>query len=182
MSKIPLHYLIADEVINLLEQGTHRNTYQDRLDNGTIQQAESELKSFVLPGEIFIASSDIYVGLSAAAIKLIIRIQQELQMNNPLWHCPDHNSGQIRSALAQLKKKGILKLIEGTDIFIVNPAKIRKGRPLSVYGALYSYAKRMYLKDKKWKPTTDDIKKLMSPKELSVVELTFASLDRDSQM
>jgi len=171
MSRIPLHFTIAEEVINLLSQGTHRKSYQERLDKGIITQSESELKGFVLPGEIFIASSDIYEGLSLAAIKLVIRIQTELAMNNPLWVCPEHNSGQIRLALAQLKRKEIIKVIDGTDVFIVNPAKIRKGRPLAVYGALYTYAKRMYSKDKTWRPTTEDIKRLTSPKELHLLEV-----------
>jgi len=167
MARIPLHYQIAEEVIGLLEQGTHRKSYQDRLDNGTIVQVESEIRGFTLPGEIFIASADIYQDLSPAAIKLIIEIQQKLQLNNPLWYCTQPNS-RIRQALAQLKRKGILKSIDGTDMYLVNPSKIRKGRPLAVYSALYSYSKKMYLKDKNWRPTTEDIKRLLSPKELEM--------------
>jgi hypothetical protein len=173
MSKIPFHYTIAEKVMNLLEQGTHRNTAVDRLDNGQIVQIEIETKSFQLSGEIFIASADVYDSLNLAAIKVLIRIQQELKMNNPLWHCPDKSSGQLRSALAQLKRKGIIEPIDGTDMFIVNPTKIRKGRPLAVYGALYTYAKRMYLKDKKWVPTTEDIIRLTSPKGISMSDVTL---------
>ena len=171
MPKIPLHFQIADKVISLLAQGSHKQTYVDRLENGTIEQVQTDIKSFTLSGEIFISSADVYVGLTQSAIKLIIRIQQELVMNNPLWHCPDKSSPTVRSGLAQLKRKGILDAIDGTDIFIVNPAKIRKGRPLAVYGALYQYAKRQYSKNPKWSPTTDDIKKLISPKELDHTEL-----------
>jgi hypothetical protein len=175
MSRIPFHYIISERVMDLLEQGTHRNTAVDRLENGQIIQSEVDVKSFQLSGEIFISSADIYDELSPAAIKLIIRIQKELKMNNPLWHCPDKDSGRIRGALAQLKAKKILEPIENTDMFIVNPTKVRKGRPLAVYGALYTYAKRMYLKDKKWKPTTEDIIRLTSPKELSVTEVAVSA-------
>lgn len=162
MAKIPFHFTIADKVMNLVAQGTHRSTTVDKLEGGSITQLEVDIKSFQLPGEIFISSSDIYNDLSATSIKMIIRIQQELTMNNPLWHCPDRNNSRNRAALAELKRKSIIEPIDGTDIFIVNPVKIRKGRPLAIYGALYSYAKRMYLKDKKWMPTTADILRLKS--------------------
>jgi hypothetical protein len=172
MSKIPFHYIISEKVMSLLEQGTHRNTTVDRLESGNIVQSEIDMKSFQLSGEIFIASADVYEGLTLSAVKLLIRIQKELKMNNPLWHCADKELSQVRLALAQLKRKEIIESIEDTEMYIVNPTKIRKGRPLSVYGALYTYAKRMYLKDKKWKPTTEDIIRLSSPKELSVGEIT----------
>lgn len=171
MAKIPLHYLIAEKVINLLEAGTHTNTYHDKLERGEIVQVESDIKSFKLSGEIFISSADIYEDLKLAAIKLIIRIQQELEMNNPLWHCPDANSGQLKAAMAQLRAKGIIERIADTDMYLINPAKIRKGRPLAIYGALYTYAKRMYKANKNWKPTTEDIKGLVSPKSINMISL-----------
>lgn len=177
MPKIPLHFMLAEEVLKLMAQGSYRKIYQDRLDNGTILQVESDVKGFSLPGEIFIASADIYDNLSAAAIKLIIDIQKQLQMNNPLWCCDPSNSSRLRSAIAQLKKNNILKPIAGTDIFIVNPAKIRKGRPLAVYAALYSYSKRMYKQNPKWKPTTQDIKRLLSPKEIELENSLVQEID-----
>lgn len=167
-SRIPLHYQIADKVMDLLKEGTHRQTVQDRLQDGSIQQFQIADKSWQLPGEIFISSSDIYSDLTPSAIKLIIQIQQELEMNNPLWECVDKNIARVRGALALLKRKNILFPIEGTEFFIVNPAKIRKGRPLAVYGALYQYSKKMYEKDKKWKITTVDIRRLEPPKQIAL--------------
>lgn len=163
--QIPLHYQIAEKVMDLLEEGTHRQTVQERLENGTIQQFQIEDKSFQLSGEIFISSADIYTDLTLSAIKLIIQIQQELKMNNPLWECTNKDSPTGRAALALLKRKNILFPITGTDMFIVNPAKIRKGRPLSVYGALYQYSRDRYLRDKNWKITTADIRRLQAPKQ-----------------
>jgi len=162
-NRIPLHYQIADKVMELVKQGTHRSTVQERLSNGSIELIPVAELSFQAGQEIFISSADIYSNLSLGAIKLVIRIQQELNMNNPLWECPDKDSARTRGALFQLKKANIIEAIEGTDIFLVNPAKIRKGRPLSVYGALYEYSKRMYLADKKWRPTNNDIKRLKAP-------------------
>lgn len=164
--KIPLHYQIADKVMELVKQGTHRKTIQERLSDGAIELIPIQELSFQPGNEIFISSADIYSGLSIGAIKLVIRIQQELVMNNPLWECTDKNLSRIRSALAQLKKAGIVDPIDGTNLFLINPTKIRKGRPLSVYGALYEYSKRMYEKDKKWKPTNEDIKRLRPPDKI----------------
>lgn len=167
MSKVPFHYQVAELVMELMQQGTHRATVQDKLEAGSIVQIETEVRSFQLPGEIFIASADIYTDLSPAAIKLVIQIQQELKMNNPLWEC-DKTKRETRSALAQLKRKEILYSIDHTNMFIVNPAKIRKGRPLAIYGAMYDYAKKMYSQNPRWYPTTEDIKRLMSPRVLDV--------------
>lgn len=171
MASIPFHYQIADLVMELIEQGSHRKSVQDKLDSGTIIQVENDFRSFQLENEIFISSSDVYEDLSLSAIKLIIRIQKELRMNNPLWECTDKDKREIRSALAQLKRKRIIYPIGTTTIFIINPAKIRKGRPLSVYGALYQYSKNQYSKNKNWKPSSSDIHKLMAPKELSILNM-----------
>lgn len=168
MAKTPLHLEIAEKVMDLMEAGSQRKTYQDRLEQGTITQVQVPTKSFQLQGEIFISSGDIYDNLPWAAIKLILQIQQELVMNNPLWQCTDVSTARKRGTLKKLIDREILYKIGETDIFLVNPQKIRKGRPLSVYGALYTYAKRMYHKDKNWKPTTEDIKRLTAPNMLAI--------------
>lgn len=173
MSKIPIHFQIAELVMDILKQGSHRKTVQDKLDSGVIMQVENDMKSFQLENEIFISSADVYEDLSIGAIKLIIRIQKELKMNNPLWDCGGKEKRETRAALAQLKKKQIIYPISNTNIFIVNPIKIRKGRPLAVYGALYDYSKGAYEKDKNWKPSADDIHRLMAPKELSITAMAF---------
>lgn len=166
MTTVPLHYRIADKVMELVKHGSHRRTVQERLNNGTIEQVSIDTTAFQINGEIFISSADIYDGLKASAIKLVIRIQKELKMNNPLWECVDKEKSEVRSGLAQLKKKGIIEPIPGTDMFIVNPAMIRKGKPLSVYGALYEYCKLKYEKDNNWRPTNADIKKFATTKNV----------------
>jgi hypothetical protein len=157
----PFHYQIAALTMELLKQGRHRNTTYEKYHNGTIEIGAHTEQAFQTNSEIFISSADIYNDLSLAAIKLVIRIQQELKMNNPLWECPDKTESRIRGALSELTKKEIVYPLAGTDIYIINPLKIRKGKPLSVYGALYEYSKSKYLKDKNWRPTTSDIKRLL---------------------
>ena len=170
MARIPLHYKLADDMIELFNQGTHRKATQERVENGTIEQVPLDISSFQLNGEIFISSASVYKDLPLSAVKLVIRIQEELVMNNPLWYCSsdDKGNGSIQRGLAALKRKQIIKQVGKTDIFIVNPAMIRKGRALSVLGALYTYAKRQWEADKKWRPTTVDIRRLMAPDNLAL--------------
>lgn len=164
MSKqVPLHYKISEKVMELVREGRNQKVVAETVRQGKIERENTNAQSFQVGGEIFISSSDIYSGLKINAIKLVIRIQQELEMNNPLWECVDKHKTEVRRAIAQLRRANILDPIDGTDIYIVNPAKIRKGRPLAVYGALHEYAKRMWERDKSWKPTTEDIRRLRSP-------------------
>lgn len=163
MNTTPLHHRMAEKVMEMLRQGAHRESNQEQVQNGMLIQVRNATKSFQLNGEIFISSADIYDGLTGNAIKLVIQIQRELVMNNPLWEFTTKENQRDRSAVALLKRRGILELIPGTDMYIVNPAKIRKGRPLSIYGALYDYARRQYQKDKNWRPTTEAILKFKAP-------------------
>lgn len=186
MGRIALHYQIADKALELMSQGTHGQANIEKFNNNTIVQVRQTDKSFRLNGEIFISSADLYDGLSASAIKLVIQIQRELVMNNPLWEFKQKNNPRMRSALAQLKRNDIIEAIKGTDMFIVNPAKIRKGKPLSVYGALYDYARRMYLKDRNWRPSSDDIKRFKSADGVTLFPSEVflqrsATLEDDSQ-
>lgn len=166
---VPLHYKIAEKVMELMKEGVYRKVIHERLSGNIIEQEASSNTSFQMTGEIFISSADIYKGLKIDAIKLVIRIQQELEMNNPLWECTDKDRRQTRSAIAQLKRANILEAIPGTDVYLVNPSKIRKGRPLAIYGAIYEYAKKMWEKDKNWRPTTEDIRRLKSPEKVLLI-------------
>lgn len=115
--------------------------------------------SFRLNQEITIMDRTIYEGLSLGAIKLVLMIQQDLELNNPLWeHISTNSKG--RAHLAELKRKDIIEQIGLTDMYIVNPAKIRRGHPLVALGALYEYCKKRYEADKHWKITNADVRAL----------------------
>jgi hypothetical protein len=174
----PVHYFLADKIITTLASGTHRQTAQERLNNDVIELMHIEENSFQLHGEIFISDCSIYDDLTPSAIKLVIRIQKELKMNNPLWECADRSKRDVRAALALLKRKDIISPIEGTDIFYVNVTKIRKGKPLSALGALYMVCKKQWELDKSWRPTTKDIRRLSAKENVNlqtVINSPFAS-------
>lgn len=169
MARVPLHYRIAAKIMELMKYASTRKMVYERMNGTVIEQVESADNGFHTGGEIFISNASVYKDLSPAAIKIIIEIQEELVMNNPLWECKDKSKAHTRLALAQLKQKGIIEAIDETDIFIVNPAMIRKGRPLAIYGALYDYAERQYTMNKHWKVTTEDIKRFVAPKSVNII-------------
>ncbi len=152
----------------MLKNGAHRDSNQEQVKDNKLVQVKNPNKSFQLNGEIFISSADIYDGLEGNSLKLVIQIQKELKMNNPLWEfkAEDKENSRNRKAIAQLKAKKIIESIPGTDMYIVNPEKVRKGKPLSIYGALYEYSRRMYHKDKNWRPTHEDIKRFVAPNDV----------------
>ena len=166
---MPTHLRIADEVLTLAVKGKELNSRQESLKNGIYTQTIGD-KSFFLKQEIVISDISVYDGLDINAIKLLIQIQQELKINNPLWECNDKSRSQVRDAIAQLKNKNILKVI-GENIYLINPAKIRRGKPLACLVALYSYSKKKWLKDKNWRLSNRDIKNLSVPDDEEVQEL-----------
>lgn len=171
MSNIPFHLKIADLTMKLMAMGTNRIGTAERIEgHGTIVQIES-IEQFQVPGEIFISSADIYDDLPISAIKLILRIQKELMYNNPLWECPDKSDSNVRAAIAKLRRRDILIPIEKTDLYIVNPLFIRKGRALSIYAALWSYSYQKCQQDKNWKPTREDLRPLLAPKKIEIPTL-----------
>ncbi len=173
----PVHHFIADKIISTLAEGTHRATKQERLIDSSIEAIHIKDNSFQLQGEIFISDASIYDGLTLAAIKVVIQIQKELKLNNPLWECPSKDRSQMRSALALLKRKEIIDPIPGTDIFYVNVTKIRKGKPLSALGALYMLCKSAWEQNKSWRPTTNDIRRLSARERIELGEVLPPSSD-----
>lgn len=176
MRNIPLHLTVADLIIRLTKLGSEREATMENFEGDKLVKNKSQIKGFQLQGDFFICSSDLYEGLTPTAIRLVYKIQQELMMNNPLWQCADKKSAHTRATLALLKKKEIIYPIPGTDMFIVNPAKIRKGRPLSSLAALYKRAVKAYEKDRNWKPSEKDIVRMTAPDEVSV-SLTTARMN-----
>jgi len=171
MNKLtPLHTQLADKLLNMMRLGSLSR--QNQVTPGVAgYSVGGETRSFRLHQEITIVDRTLYDGLSIGAIKLVLKIQQELEMNNPLWECSNPKS-DIRRHLAELKRNDIIEAIPGTDMYIVSPAKIRRGHPLITLGALYEYCKRRYTEDKHWKISNVDIRALRSS-GVAVARLPF---------
>lgn len=167
---IPLHHRVAQKIHELSTLGYYSKNKSESLTNGKYESKELDTTSFRLKGDIVVCDVRVYDGLTPQALKLVIRIQQELKKNNPLWECKKNNmnDGHVRAALAVLKRKGIIEAIKGTELFIVNPAMIRRGKPLTAYVLFYAYCEKQCLQDRRWKPSANDIKDLRSRGEIKL--------------
>lgn len=170
MKTMPAHFRIADKLITLMAKGREGNSTNEYIENGRYKQTKNSGKAFYLNQEIAIIDQTIYDNIDMNAIKLLIRIQQELKPNNPIWTCEDKDKTQVRLAIAQLRDKDILDNF-GDDIYIVNPEKIRRGKPLATLAALYIYCKKRWLRDKNWRLSNADIKKLNAPEDEEIDEI-----------
>lgn len=157
----PLHLMLASMIDELIEAGFFIKTAGEGYSNGLISQIQHDHASFYTKGSGIVVDPKIYEGLDNPAILFLVNIQKEIVPNNPLWHLPvKARNSSVRSILAELKRREILFTISGTDMFVINPIKMRKGKPLSIYGSLFAYSKAKYEKNKRWKATSDDIKRL----------------------
>lgn len=169
----PIHFELANMILEMMHKGTHRKQSYDKVNsNGNYQQVEIDIPSFALEQEIAIVDLSIYDDLKINAIKLLIEIQKELAINNPIWEFKYKHLSESRAALKQLIYKDILRPIANTDLYIVNPEKIRRGKPLTVLAAIYMYCKTSWEKDKRWRISSADIKRLLAPKEVKLIRGT----------
>ncbi len=165
----PIHWLLANKMMELIAKGTHRAVYGDQMNNGTYSQHKMASNNFSLNQEIVIVDQTVYHELTMGALKMLIQIQMEMKPNNPLWVCKDKGRTTVRQAIAQLKSKDILWSVGNTDMFIVNPEKIRRGRPLASLAALYRYCQLKWEEDKNWRISEEDIRRLTTPDQVMIL-------------
>jgi hypothetical protein len=99
------------------------------------QYSEREYEKFPLEQEVRYQPENIIIlqqglmsreDLSAASVKLLIKISSELCMNNALWY-HEARTGPEKAAIAQLRREEILYKTEDSHIHYVDPRYIRKG-------------------------------------------------------
>lgn len=164
----PIHYQLADMIIDLAAKGALRATNNELMDGGKYSQTTSG-NTFMLDQEIVIMDTSITESLSVGAMKLIFRIMSELRRNNPLWYCEKPTS-QIRSALKELREKDIIRVIgSNLNYYIVNPEKIRRGKPLATLVAFYRYCKAQREHDSHWILSDEAIRDMLSPRDAIVI-------------
>lgn len=73
------------------------------------------------------------------ACKLVLDIEQNLKMNNPLWYCAEFKKSQYRKALDELEELQVLKRLRGSGMCFIFPNKIRRGYLIDIIGALEHY-------------------------------------------
>ena len=119
------------ELLYLMQASGERVQSSSDILNGTIYSRQTSGEDFRIQQAIVIMDTHLWDNLSSAAIKMVIRIQSEMRMNNVFWHFSDTGKKNVRTALAELKKKQILLQTETPGVYIINPFKLRRGKPLS---------------------------------------------------
>lgn len=164
----PFYTFIADLYMALEVRGQLRPSYTNESDSGIYSVTEGQ-RSWKLTQSITIVDTSLPKSLkSSAAIRLFLEIISDLPMNNPLWECLTKDKRQTRIGLAELKQLLILIPVPGTDLYIVNPEKIRRGDPLGILASLYQYALEQYKIDPHWWPTSADVQTLSRARQVIV--------------
>ena len=169
MANIPVHFKLSEMLLELMRKGKTRKTTHESIKDGHFQLTSGS-NQFFIDQPITILDRNIYDDLPIAAIKIILLIHKDLEINNPIWECKDNDKRETKAAIVHLKRKEILIPISGTDLYIVNPEKIRRGKSLSGLAAIYDYSKRKYDRDHRWRISAVDIKRLNVPESLDIFD------------
>lgn len=88
-------------------------------------------EQYTIRQELTIVEHGVLKSLSANALKLVIRLMDELCMNNALWEFKPITPRDY-TAVKELRDKHILLKTEDNSIHYVNPIQIRRGGVMSV--------------------------------------------------
>lgn len=136
--KNSVYYQLLDIAFKLSEASKVLPTSQDNVMGHTYERSEGPDET-VLLNAVAIVDVSIFTHLPAGAVKLLVtRIIPELKRNNVFWHCDSSSNSKLRAALAALKRADILYSTETTNYYIVNPFKLRRGKPMSTIMASLS--------------------------------------------
>lgn len=113
----------------------HRvGTTQDNVLGHTYETTDGPEES-VLLNAVAIVDVTIFLDLPSHAVKLLMtRIIPEMKRNNVFWYYESTNSHD-RAAIAALKRAEILFSTDDTGYYIVNPFKLRRGKPMRAVAA-----------------------------------------------
>ena len=108
----------------------------DELSGSTYNHRQTAEDDYYLAQAVAIIDLDLFDNLSAHATKFLLRLIKEMKMNNVFWKDnPDTSTANDRRSIAELKKAEILLSTEYRYLYIINPFKIRRGKPLSIINA-----------------------------------------------
>lgn len=137
--KLSLYHQLLDLAYTLSSAVTKGKVYTDAT-NGTIYSHNStEAEDYYLKQAVAIIDLNVFDNLSAHAGKLLRSIIKEMKMNNVFWLAGE-TTANTRRSIAELLKAEILYTTEQSGLYIVNPFKIRRGKPLSsIMASLHHY-------------------------------------------
>lgn len=137
--KTSLYHQLLDLAYSLSQSVEKGDVYADKI-NGQLYEHGAVAEDYFLRQAVVIISPELFNPLSAGACKLLIRIMNEMKMNNVFWLSGDLDASRTRTAVAELKKHEILIATEKPGLFIINPFKLRRGKPMaSIMASLAHY-------------------------------------------
>lgn len=115
---------------NMISVQMSRTTVTDHgISDETLDQEQ-----YISRQDIIIADQELYAKCTSAEWHVIGRITYDLKMSNALWKCPDDlkKSSSARKAIKGLLDKNIIAKTKATQIYVVNPTAIRRGKDWKV--------------------------------------------------
>lgn len=132
MSKKPsLYHQLLELAYSLSVAVEKGKVYTDFQLGDMYSHQQTAEEDYFLKQSVAIIDLELFDNLSAHACKFLLRIIKEMKMNNVFWIAPNALHSRHRAAVAELKRHEILLHTEQQNLFIINPFKLRRGKPMS---------------------------------------------------
>ena len=142
--KIPIRQMLLELAVDVSMNVVKRDVTVDTIHPGGLYEHSTVAEDYSLQQAIVIVAPDLLLTLSTRACRLLIRIMNEMKMNNIFWLVkPGESTSHLRGAIAELKRKDVLVETDQSGLYIINPYKLRRGKPMaSVMASIQHYFKR----------------------------------------
>lgn len=139
MNKQPSLYLQLLSLAYKLSQAVSKHKVTvDNHDGTMYSNDKTDVDDYSLRDAVAIIDLSIFDGLQAHSIKYLLNVIKGMKRNNVFYQVKETTANERRS-IAELKRRDILIPTERTELYIINPFKIRRGKPLSTIMASLHY-------------------------------------------
>jgi len=142
--RIPVKMLLLELAVDVSVNLVRRDVSVDTMHPGGLYEHSTVAEDYSLQQAVVVVSPELLLTLSTRACRLIIRIMNEMKMNNLFWVVKSEDStSHLRGAIAELKRVEVLFETDQPGLYIINPYKLRRGKPMaSVMASIQHYFKR----------------------------------------
>lgn len=130
LPKSPTYYLMLESYLKAVAKGSLQVSHKESADSTSYEQIET-IETFKIFQDISIIAQKFMDDLETAELKMVMKIVNDLKMNNALWYHKPKDSRDYKT-IASLVKRDLLIKTEDSNIFVVNPEFIRRGTIASV--------------------------------------------------
>lgn len=138
MTKVPVAQQLMTLAQQLADSVRKGKVQTDTIENGFYKNETSEVDDYFLDDPVAIIDVDLFDGLSAHACRLLLNIIKVMGRNN-IFYTNGGATANERRSLAELKRRGILLPTERKALYIINPFKLRRGKPMATIMASLAY-------------------------------------------